>query len=73
MSIAVNHELRPVEPSNFLIENRKQLSDLYFEAVSEKEILKEYLEANRYPSDRFLTEFVQLDNLVKAIARLIFP
>ena len=73
MSIAINHELGPVKPSNFLIENRKQLSDLYFEAVSEKEILKEYLEANRYPSDRFLTEFVQLDNLVKAIARLIFP
>lgn len=64
---------KTVPDFNFLVENRKHLADLYFKGVGEKEVLKEYLENERYPSEQFLEEYTKLDNLVKSIARIVFP
>jgi hypothetical protein len=66
-------ELEKSKPSNFLIENRKKISNLYFEAVGEKEILKSYLEQDKYPSDKFLIEYSKLDELCRSLARFIMP
>lgn len=80
-TIAINRfkHLEPMETmktrhtNNFIIENRKKLADLYFDAVSEKAILEDYTENGKYPTKEFLKEYNQLDNLVKCLARFIMP
>jgi len=57
--------------SNFIIENKKRLAKLYFIAIGEKEILKTYLEQDKYSTDKFLIEYSQLDNLVQILASFI--
>jgi hypothetical protein len=59
--------------SVFLMENRKVLSDLYFTGCAEKEALKKRLSCEKKPDETILTEFVVIDNLVKNIARVLFP
>jgi hypothetical protein len=59
--------------SNFIIENRKKLSKLYFIAIGEKEVLNTLLERGEYPPETFLREYTQLDNLIRSLARFIMP
>jgi hypothetical protein len=66
-------ELEKPKPSNFIIENHEKLAKLYFIAIGEKEVLKTYLEYDKYPSDKFLKEYTELDDLVRSLARFIMP
>jgi len=74
MSIATMDNIVASEPPNFLIENRKDLADLYYKAIGEKEALKKKVEYDRYYQiDDCIKEIIQIDNLIKAIARIVFP
>jgi hypothetical protein len=59
--------------SVFLMENRKILSDLYFTGCAEKEALKKRLSCEKKPDENILNNFSEIDSLVKAIARVVFP
>jgi len=50
--------------SFFKNSNRKHLSELYFKAVAEKEVLRRELEKNPYSNDKLLIEYTQTDNLI---------
>ncbi|MCL2157533.1 MAG: hypothetical protein FWH54_05880 [Methanobrevibacter sp.] len=60
------------EPINFLIEHQKTLSELYFEACAEKEAIKKKLNIAKLPDDTILEEYTIVDNLIKAVARVVY-
>jgi hypothetical protein len=55
----------------FKSDNRKELSNLYFKAVAEKEVLRRDLERELYPKDQVLCEYTQVDNLVDRLRDLL--
>jgi hypothetical protein len=62
--MSTNHSL-------FKIENNKQLSNLYFKAVAEKEVIRRDIERSHEPVERDLVQYSQLDNLVDALRTIL--
>ena len=61
------------QPINFLTEHRKPLSDLYFNAVAEKQAITKKLSLSKNPNEDILKEYTLIDNLIKSLARVVYP
>ena len=60
------------QTTNLLNENRKELTNLYFKGLEEKEAITKRLLIAKTPDEQILKEYQKVSNLITAIARVVY-